>query len=101
VAQSLPVLVTIFNARLKLLELYLDEKTSWVSETQRVCADLRAQIALIPTDSFSVKRVYPEIEQAWGDSFWRYLTQDRLEFLKLKVGPLLRYAPGVDVQAAT
>jgi len=101
VAQSLPVLVTIFNTRLKLLELYLGEKTLWVSETQRVCADLRAQIALIPTDSFSVKRVYPDIEQAWGDGFWRYLTPDKLSFLKLKVGPLLRYAPGVDVQAAT
>ena len=101
VAQSLPVLVTIFNTRLKLLEIYLEEKTLRVSETQRVCADLRAQIALIPTDSFSVKRVYPEIKQAWEDGFWRYLTPDKISFLRLKVGPLLRYAPGVDVQAAT
>ena len=101
VVQSLPVLVTIFNTRLKLLEIYLGKKTLRVSETQRVCADLRAQIALIPTDSFSVKRVYPEIKQVWEDGFWRYLTPDKLAFLKLKVGPLLRYAPGVDVQAAT
>ncbi len=101
VAQSLPVLVTIFNTRLKLLEIYLEEKTLRVSETQRVCADLRAQIALIPTDSFSVKRAYPEVEQAWEDGFWRYLTPDKISFLRLKVGPLLRYAPGVDVQAAT
>ncbi len=101
VAQSLPVLVTIFNTRLKLLELYLAEKTLWVSETQRVCADLRDQTDLIPTDSFTVRRIYPEIEQAWQDSFWRYLTLDKLTFLKLKVGPLLRYAPSVDVQAAT
>ena len=99
VAQSLPVLVTIFNTRLKLLELYLADQGS--ADAQRVIADLRAQIAIIPTDSFSVKRVYPEIEQAWGDGFWRYLTPDKLAFLKLKVGPLLRYAPGVDVQAAT
>ena len=98
-AQSLPVLVTLFNTRLQLLELYLDDQQS--AEAQRVVADLRAQIALIPTDSFSVKRVYPKIEQAWGDTFWRYLTSDKLSFLKLKVGPLLRYAPGGDVQAAT
>ena len=58
-------------------------------------------IALIPTDSFSVKRIYPEIEQAWDDGFWRYLTPDRVAFLRFKVGPLLRYAPGADVQAAT
>ena len=101
VAQSLPVLVTIFNTRLKLLEIYLKNKTLRASETRRVCADLRAQIALIPIDSFSVKRVYPEIKQAWEDGFWRYLTPDKISFLRLKVGPLLRYAPGVDVQAAT
>lgn len=91
--------MTLFNTRLQLLELYLDDQQS--AEAQRVVADLRAQIALIPTDSFSVKRVYPEIEQAWQDSFWRYLTSDKLSFLKLKVGPLLRYVPGGDVQAAT
>jgi len=99
VAQSLPVLVTIFNTRLKLLELYLADQQS--DDARWVIADLRAQIALIPIDSFSVKRVYPEIKRAWQDSFWRYLTPDRLTFLRLKVGPLLRYAPGVDVQAAT
>jgi type I restriction enzyme R subunit len=99
VAQSLPVLVTIFNTRLKLLGLFLNDQES--AEAQRTIADLRAQIALIPTGSFTVKRIYPDIEQAWDDAFWRYLTPDRLTFLKLKVGPLLRYAPGGDVQAAT
>jgi len=99
VAQSLPVLVTIFNTRLKLLELLLADQQS--DDAQRTIADLRDQIALIPTDSFSVKRVYREIEQAWQDGFWRYLTLDKLDFLRLKVGSLLRYAPGVDVQAAT
>jgi type I restriction enzyme R subunit len=101
VAQSLPVLVTIFNTRLKLLELLLADRTFAAAETARVCADLRAMIALIPTDSFSVKRIYAEIEPAWQDDFWRYLTPDKIAFLRLKVGPLLRYAPGVDVQAAT
>jgi type I restriction enzyme R subunit len=99
VPQSLPVLVTILNTRLKLLELFLADQQ--LADAQQVIADLRAQIALIPTDSFTVKRVFPEVEQAWQDAFWRYLTQDKLVFLLRKVGPLLRYAPGVDVQAAT
>jgi len=98
-AQSLPVLVSIFNTRLKLLALHLDRQGT--AEAQRVIADLQGQIAQIPTDSFSVKRVYPDIRDVWGDSFWLYLTPDKLEFLKLQVGPLLRYAPGVDVGAAT
>jgi type I restriction enzyme R subunit len=45
--------------------------------------------------------VLPEIQQAWEDSFWIYVTADKLDFLRLKVGPLLRYVPGVDVQSTT
>lgn len=97
--QSLPVLVSLFNTRLKLLALYLNDQQS--TEAQGVMADLRAQIAQIPLDSYSVKRVYPEIETAWQDSFWRYLTEDKLEVLHNRVGPLLRYVSGVDVAAAT
>jgi len=98
-AQSLPVLVSLFNTRLNLLEQSLGNQTS--DEGQRLVADLRAQIALIPTDSLSVKKVYPEIEQAWFDSFWTYLTQAKVDFLRLRVGPLLRYAVCPDVAAVT
>jgi type I restriction enzyme R subunit len=99
IAQSLPVLVSLFNTRLKLLGEYLGDKPS--PERDTLITRLRAQIAEIPTDSFLVKKVLPDIQHAWEDNFWRYLTADKLEFLRLKVGPLLRYVPGVDVQAAT
>jgi type I restriction enzyme R subunit len=99
VAQSLPVLVTLFNTRLKLLELFLAR--SQEDETRRTIADLRAQIALIPTDAFTVRRIYPEVQEAWQDKFWEYLTPDRRLLLQRKVGPLLRHAPAVDVEAAT
>ncbi|MBN1889083.1 MAG: DEAD/DEAH box helicase family protein [Thermoflexales bacterium] len=99
IASSLPVLVTIFNTRLRLLEQYLANQQT--PQARRTMADLRKMIARIPTGSFSVKKVYAEVEPAWADPFWRYLTQDKLTFLKLKVGPLLRYAPDVDVQAET
>ncbi len=98
-AQSVPVLVTIFNTRLKLLEHFLNDQES--DEFKRTVAVLRSQVAEIPTDSFSVKLVLPTVEEAWKDSFWYYLTPSKIEFLRLKVGPLLRYAPGSDVAAAT
>jgi type I restriction enzyme R subunit len=97
--QSLPVLVSLFNTRLKVLEQYLNNQQS--PECQRVIADLRAQVARIPTEAFSVKKIYPQIEQAWSDGFWRLLTKQKLDFLRMKVGPLLRYAAGVDVDATT
>jgi type I restriction enzyme R subunit len=98
-AQSLPVLVSLFNTRLALMERTLDDQSS--PEALRTIADLRGMVARIPTDSLLVKRVYPEIEAAWRDSWWFYLNASKLEFLLLKVGPLLRYASDVDVEAAT
>ena len=99
IAQSLPVLVSLFNTRLKLLQHYLENRR--VPERTAIVARLRSQIAQIPTASFTVKKLLPEIQQAWHDDFWRLPTAASLEFLRLKVGPLLRYVPGVDVQEAT
>ncbi len=98
-AQSLPVLVSLFNTRLRLLELFLTLPQS--PEYQRTVADLRALIARIPVESFSIKRVYPDVAAAWSDEFWHYLTATKIEFLGLKVGPLLRYAAETDVAGAT
>jgi len=97
--QSLPVLITIFNTRLKLLEHFLDNQQS--DETKQVIADLREMIEIIPTESFLVKKIFHQVQRAWEDAFWRYITKKDLELLKIQVGPLLRYAPGTDVPAQT
>ena len=99
IAQSLPVLVSLFNTRLKLLEQYLESRH--LPERTALTARLRSQVAQIPTASFTVKKLLPDIQQAWEDDFWRYLTAAKLEFLRVKVGPLMRYVAGVDIQEAT
>ncbi len=99
VKQTVPVLVTIFNTRLNILKLYL--KQQGTEDCERVIADLRSQIERIPLDSYAVRRIYPQIEEAWLDSFWRFMTPQKLDFLRLKVGPLLRYVPDVDIAEAT
>ena len=98
-AQELPVLVALFNTRLRLLESYLGEQES--QECKDLIASLREQIGRIPKESFSVRKVLPEIEEAFSDAFWGYLLPSKLDFLRLKVGPLLRLAPEVDVAAET
>ncbi len=97
-AQSLPVLITLFNTRLRLLEMHLNQKSP---ERDTLITRLRAQIKQIPRDSFLVKKQLPDVQTAWEDHFWSYLTQDKLDFLRLRVGPLLRYVSGVDVEATT
>jgi type I restriction enzyme R subunit len=99
VTQNLPVTVKIFNMRLKLLEHYLNDPQS--ADCQQVIADLRQQIGQIPRDAFSVQQVYSQVEEAWTDGFWRYLTQSKIDFLRTQVAPLLRFVAGVDVAEAT
>jgi type I restriction enzyme R subunit len=99
VEQTTPVLVTMFNTRLRLLETYLKDQKD--PDCQQVITDLRNQIQQIPVGSFTIRKHMPEIEEAWGDGFWNYLVPGKIEFLKLKVAPHLRLVPGVDVAAAT
>jgi type I restriction enzyme R subunit len=91
--------VSVFNTRLKLLESQLPDHESGVFK--QAVADLRTQIDRIPRDSFPVKKVLPEIEQAWQDGFWTLVTPAKVDFLRVKVGPLLRFAANVDVAAET
>ncbi|MBA3947570.1 MAG: DEAD/DEAH box helicase family protein [Herpetosiphonaceae bacterium] len=96
---SLPVLVTIWNTRLRLLEEWL--KSGTTADREALVGDLRAQVAQLPRDAFPVKKLWPEINAVWTDEFWQYLPLAKLNLLRLKVGPLLRYVANVDVEAAT
>lgn len=96
---TVPVLVTIFNTRLRMLEqLILAQDTP---NALQVKADLQEQLRRIPTDAFTVRKVFPAIEQAWQPHFWKHNSAADIEFLRTQVGPLLRLAPGVDVAAET
>ncbi len=98
-AQEMPVLVSLFNTRLKMLETYVADQSH--ADCQAVITDLRGMVARIPLKSFTVKRLLADIDEAWSDAFWTYLVPSKIDFLRLKVGPLLRLAPDVDVAAET
>ena len=42
-----------------------------------------------------------QVAQAWENDFWTLITGTKLDFLRLHVSPLLRFAAGVDVAAET
>jgi type I restriction enzyme R subunit len=96
---DMPVLVSLFNTRLKLAEATKDQPQGEVFP--QAVEDLRAQIERIPRESFTVNKVLHEVESAWKDDFWTLMTPDKAEFLRLKVAPLLRFAADVDVVAET
>ncbi|MBM4161176.1 MAG: DEAD/DEAH box helicase [Ignavibacteria bacterium] len=110
-AAQLPVLVSIFNARLLKLQLLLAQQpqpqshgecsrtvqgaSELVDDISRTIRDIRGLIRRIPLQSFSVKKAFKEVRDAWEDDFWNYITSDKIGFLKLKVAPLLRFVPHV------
>lgn len=98
-AQNESVLVSLFRTRLKLLE--RDLRNQQTPEFKQLVAVLRGMITRIPLDTYSVQRVLVQVEEAWKDDFWQYLTPTKMTLLKNHVAPLLRYAPGMDVEAET
>ena len=99
VAAALPVMVSLFNTRLKILESFHGQQAD--STAQQARADLRAMIERVPQDTFTVKKMLGQIEAVWTDEFWNYLSPAKTDLLRVQVAPLLRFAPNVDVQAET
>lgn len=98
-AIDMPVLVSVFNTRLKILECHLPDHTA--GAFRQAITDLRAMMARVPRDSFPVKKVWLQVAPAWENDFWTLVTPAKLEFLRLHVAPLLRFAADVDVAAET
>jgi len=96
---DIPVLVSLFNTRLKIIERHLPDHSS--EAFRQAVTDIRAMMARVPQDSFPVKKVWLQVSQAWEDDFWTLLTPTKLDFLRLHVAPLLRFAADVDVAAET
>jgi type I restriction enzyme R subunit len=86
----------------KLEFLILNQKNRSIGRIiQMAVTDCRAMLARVPVDSFLVRKAWPDVEQAWTADFWSQLNRERLDFLRLRVAPLLRYVPDVDVATET
>lgn len=96
---EVPLLVRLFNTRLDILAATRNHRDG--AAHRQAIADCRMMIARIPTQSFPVRKVWAEVEPAWSDVFWSNVTQDRIDALRLKVAPLLRFVPDVDIAAET
>lgn len=91
---QVPVLTGIFNTRLAKLELAPSQPPPTGEELVRaVVKDLRNDIAKLPLDSFTVKKHLKEIREVFEDDWWSYITVAKTELLRMKVAPLLRFAP--------
>jgi len=92
--KQIPIRVTIFNTRLAKLQMFLGDQE--IDDAKRIINNLRSDITDIPLDSFSVHKVYKDVKDVWQNDFWNFITRDKIEFLRLKVAPLLRFVPGMN-----
>lgn len=99
VPSEIPLLTRLFNTRLDILTATLNSRDN--PAYAQAIADCRAMLTRVPIDSFLVRKAWPDVESAWTDDFWAHPNLQRIDFLRLKVAPLLRYAPDVDVAAET
>jgi type I restriction enzyme R subunit len=99
VPSEMPVLTRVFNTRLDILAATLNDRDN--PAYAQAIADCRATLARVPTESFLIRKAWPDVELAWTADFWTQLTRERLDFLRLRVAPLLRFVPDVDVAAET
>lgn len=110
---QVPVLVTIFNTRLSQIEVLLQtpakdlfgEDSQKAKEEKhidlsRIISNLRKDISRIPLDSFTVRKQLNEVNEAWEDEFWGYIENRKIEFLRMRVAPLLRFVPDVNMAEA-
>jgi len=88
-----PILVTIFNTRLRKLEYYKSNIGN--PDSLRIISELRKSISDIPLDSFTVKKSLKEVKDAWNNDYWTFINSEKLRFLRMKVAPLLRFVPGI------
>jgi type I restriction enzyme, R subunit len=99
VPSEMPVLTRVFNTRLDILTATLTRRDN--PAYAQAISDCRAMLTRVPTDSFLVRKAWPDVESAWTDDFWSNINLERIDFLRLKVAPLLRFVPDVDVAAET
>jgi type I restriction enzyme R subunit len=97
VSIEVPLLIRLFHTRLDILAKTTQDRSG--DAHLQAIADCRRMIARIPRESFPVRKAWGDVQTAWTDSFWGYISDDKLQLLRMRVGSLLRFASDVDVAA--
>ena len=95
--QAIPIPVKLFGLRLDKLELAYEAslETIILEESKR----LQQQIALLPANSVVIKDNSKAVAKVNTPEFWVNISEDKIDFLKSEILPLMRTVSGVDFKA--
>lgn len=97
-AQTTPVAARLFRLLLQAARAAVDEQPDLAAELRREAQEMVGQL---PSESAGVREHRALLESVRRDEYWKDLTQQKRQLLTLEVAPLMRFLPGVDLQAAT
>lgn len=92
-----PLPVRLFQARLNKLEAAL--KTKHAGVKQNVVKDIKGDLNALPDNNVVVLENKSVLEKVNEEGFWIVISDDKLEFLRKTIAPILRARYGVDFNA--
>ena len=96
-SSSIPLPVRLFGIRLDKIEKAQELLNDTIIRNE--IAKLRQQIASLPKNSIVILDAQSELQRLEEDNFWNLLTDDKLDFLRMVVKPLLRTLSDIDFKA--
>lgn len=94
---QIPLPVRLFGLRLDKIEKALELKEHEIA--QREIQKLRKQINELPQNSVVIMDAKNDLQGLENDNFWNTLTQDKIQFLRSNIKPLLRTVSDKDFKA--
>lgn len=92
-----PLPVRLFQARVNKLEAAL--KTNKQDIVKRVTEDIKNDIDSLPANNVVVLENKAVLEKVKDENFWAVIGEDRLDYLRKTIAPILRAKSGVDFKA--
>jgi len=97
IKQAIPIPVKLFGLRLEKLDLAFE--ASMQETIQEECKRLQKQIKLLPANSIVIKENSKAIAKVNEVKFWKNIDNDKIDFLKSEILPLMKTVSGVDYKA--
>lgn len=92
-----PLPVRLFGLRLDKIEKAIELNEEEIIKSE--ISQLRKQIELLPQNSIVIMEAKNELHRLYDENFWIKLTDDKIDFLRTTVKPLLRAISGEDFKA--
>ncbi|WP_037319739.1 DEAD/DEAH box helicase family protein [Salegentibacter sp. Hel_I_6] len=95
--QAIPIPVKLFGLRLEKLKIAFESNLE--PTILEECKRLQKQIALLPANSVVIKDNSNSVVKVNTPEFWENISNDKIDFLRTEILPLMRTVSGVDFKA--